>query len=75
MSPGRRASRDRGQGASGSTTVCGQRRDVAQPKIEALSGERMNEMGGVADQREARADEAARDAKAAAGTRAAANRA
>ena len=41
-----------------------ERRDIAKAKIEALSGERMDEMGGVADQRETRPDEAARNAKA-----------
>ena len=32
----------------------GQRRNVAQPEIEALAGDRMNRMGRVADQGEAR---------------------
>ena len=41
-----------------------QRGDVAKSEIEALPGERMNEMSSVANQREARADEPARDAKA-----------
>ena len=42
----------------------GERGDIPKAKIEALSRQRMDEMGGVADQRQPRADESARDAKA-----------
>ena len=42
----------------------GQRRDVAQAKIEPLPGERMDDMGGVADQRQPFGDEASRDLEA-----------
>src|SRR5262249_13232800 len=38
----------------------GERGDVAQPHVEALAGDRMDDVGGVADEREALADEGAR---------------
>ena len=46
------------------TMVFGKRRDVAKSEIEALARERMDEMGGVADERQPLADEAPRDLKA-----------
>ena len=39
----------------------GQRSDILQPHIEPLPGDRMNDMRGVADQRQALGDERARD--------------
>ena len=36
----------------------GERRDVAQAHVEALAGNRVDHMGGIADQREALRDEA-----------------
>ena len=42
----------------------GQRRDVAQAHVEALPGDRMNDVRGVADQRQPLGDEAARGEQA-----------